>query len=49
LECARQVPTHHALNEMYVNALANGNAAGGKPADMFLLTVTMSKFHADVP
>ena len=37
------------LNEMYVNALANGNAAGGKPADMFLLTVTMSKLHADVP
>jgi len=34
---------------MYVNALANGIAAGGKPADMFLLTVTMSKLHADVP
>jgi hypothetical protein len=34
---------------MQVNMLANGIAAGGKPADMFLLTVTMSKLHADVP
>jgi hypothetical protein len=34
---------------MYVNALANGKAAGGKPADMSLLTVTMNKLHADVP
>jgi hypothetical protein len=34
---------------MYVNALANGIAAGGKPADMFLLTVTMSKLHAGDP
>ncbi len=44
-----QHPIHSALNKMSVNVLANGIAAGGKPADMFLLTMTMRKMHADVP